>query len=453
VVGTAVFLLSAVVALSVSTALVVREQRQTTKQKEQAEQERDRAEKNFAAARQLSLRLIETSEKKIAPLPQSGPVRAELLTAALATLEPLLVARPDDPQLQEHVALLHRYSANVRRLLGNDAAAERSYNESLRLWEILSASEGANRYHRIQLAETLRDSSVVPKRHGKLGVARERLQRSVQIAEGLPASGPGEIDPRSLLALSLLELAEVEHTRGQFEQADQACLRAIELYRALLAGPRESQGPHDRLLLAMALTYRGTCLRALGRDNEALDPVTEAVNNLRKMQKRAADDNVLHLLGMALVEQGFTMSKIASRHMEADGALGEAIRNWQALRRSSGQIPLYREWQAVAYQARGKLRTVMKRFDSAAEDLAQSRSILEEFVKQSSALPRYRGQLGRTYGALGRLALARKNTNEATALFDKAIATLGRALEQDAENALTRASLEEYQAEVRGLKR
>ncbi len=118
VVGTAVFLLSAVVALSVSTALVWQEQRQTAEQKQQAEQERDRAEKNFEAARQLSFRLIGIAEQKIAPLQQSGPVRAELLDAALATLAPLLVARPDDPQLQEHVALLHRYSANVRRLLG-----------------------------------------------------------------------------------------------------------------------------------------------------------------------------------------------------------------------------------------------------------------------------------------------------------------------------------------------
>jgi serine/threonine protein kinase len=453
VVGTAVFLLSAVVALSLSTALVVREQRQTAQQKQQADDERDRAETNFEAARLLSLRLIEISEKKIAPLPQSGPVRAELLDAALATLVPLLTARPDHPRLQEHVALLHRYSANVRRLLGDNAAAERSYNEALRLWEILCASEGDARSHRIQLAETLRDSSVVPKSLGRFGVSAESLQRSVEIAESLPASMPGEIDTRSMLATNLLDLSEVEITRGRFEQAEQSCLRAIALYRELLAGPPKSRGPYDQLLFLMSLTQGATCHRAIGNDGAALALHDEAVNELRKLLKGSANDNVLHLLGMALVEQGITMAKSPSRYSEAEIALDDAITYWQSLRRRSPQFPHFSEWQAIAYQSRGKLRTDMKRLDLAAADLAQSRSILEGLVKRPYASRAYHAHLGRTYGALGRLALARKDAKEAAIMFDQAITTLGRALDQDGENASTRAALEEYNVEARRLKR
>ncbi len=296
VVGTAVFLLSAVVALSLSTALVVREQRQTSQQKQQADDERDRAEANLDAVRRLSLQLIQISEKKIAPLPQSAPVRAELLDAALEKIGPLLAARPDEPRLQEHVALLYRFSANVRRLLGQDAAAERSYNEALRLWEILCASESATRNYRIQLAETLRDSTAVQRRLGQLDGAAERLRRAVKIAETLPNAAPGEIDSRSMLATNLLELSEVEYIQGRFEQAEQSCLRAVGLYRELLAGPSRARGPYDHLLLTMALRRRGMCQHALGQVDGALASYAEAVGALRKMLKKSPDANVLHIL-------------------------------------------------------------------------------------------------------------------------------------------------------------
>jgi tetratricopeptide (TPR) repeat protein len=422
-------------------------------QKNQANEQRDRAEKNFEAVRQLGLRLIKISEEKVSALGRSEPARAALLEATLTTLVPLLAARPDDPRLQEHVALVHRYSANVHRLLGDNASAERSYNESIRLWMALFDSEGATRYHRIQLAETLRDSANLSSRLGKLGVAAERLHRSVKIAEGVTGSVPGEKDPRSLLALTLVDLAEVEQMRGRFEQAEQVSHRAVELYRALLAGPPSARGQFDQLFLAMALMSRGTCQRLLRHVDESLDSHAEAVNEMRKVRKQIPADDVLHFLGLALVEQALTLAKIPARHREAETALDEAIENWQAMRIRSPQRLLFSEWQAIAYRARGELRTEMKNLDPAADDLGQSRTILEGLVKQASALPGYRAHLGRTYGAMGRLALARKNANNATAWFDKAITTLGRALEQDQENAITRGARDEYQAEARRLKR
>jgi serine/threonine protein kinase/tetratricopeptide (TPR) repeat protein len=450
VVGTAIFLLSVVVALSVGTALIWQEQRRTAEQKDQAEQQRDRAEKNFDAARQLSHRLIEIAEKKIAPLPQTGPVRAELLEAALATFQPFLAGRPDDPELQEHVALLYRYRANVRRLLGDLATAELSFRESIRLWEVLAAAENATLFRRIQLAETLRDFSTVQRLLGKLGAAADTLRRSLALAEPLRAAGLSETNSNRLLGTILVERSEVEHLRGQFPDAEQSCLRVAKIYSDLLAAPPGSRSAYDRLFLAMVLTRLGACRLGQGRPAEAIDAHERAIRHLRRMGVKQ-DSNVKHYLGRALVEQGRTLSAIPERHEEAEIGLNEAIGFWEELIKQFPQTPFYHEWQAIAFQARGELRIVMKRPELAAKDLERSRLILEGFVKQSPTMPGYRGRLGRTYAALARLEMARGNANEAAGWYKKAIESLRRAIEQDSENALHRILLDTIESEARRL--
>jgi serine/threonine-protein kinase len=452
VVGTAVFLLSAVVALSVSTVLIWQEQRRTAQQKHEAEQERDRAEKNFEAARQLSLRMITITETKLSPLRQTAPARADLVDAALATFQPVLAARPDDPELQEHLAVLHRYSANGRRFLGEDAVAERSYRESIKLWDKLAASPTATRLQQRLLGETLRDYSMLQKRRGRLRDATDSLRRSAKIAEDLLGSGPAEANIQRLLATTLLDLADVEYTRGLFREARESSRRASSVYRVLLALPREQHGPLDRLFFAAALNRQGMCQRELGQPAEALDWHGQAVKDLRaQLAQKKADMNVMHFLGRSLVEQSRTLTRIPERRAEAEPGLNEAVGLWQDLSGRSPQTPLYREWQGVAFEVRGEWRTTMKRLAPAGEDLDRSRAILEGFVKQSPTNPGYRGLLGRSYGALGRLALARRDAHEAAQWFRKATASLRRAVEQDRENSLHRAALDEFEAEAKRL--
>jgi tetratricopeptide (TPR) repeat protein len=453
VVGTVVFLLCAVVALSASAVLIFQEQQRTAQQKHEAEQERDRARKHFDAARQLSLRLIDISEKQVPKVPQAEPARRALLDAALETFQPIQAQRPDDPELQEHVAFLHRFSANFHRLLGATEAAERSYHLAIQLWEKRAASEPAAPLHRIHLAETLRDYSAVQKRQGRLRDATDSLRRSVQIAEELPASGRGQPDHRRVLATALLDLSDVEQTRGLFREAEQSSRRVAAVYRALLAVPGEQQGAFDQLFLAAALSRQGVCQRELGQPDEALRCHARAVRQLRALLAHKEDVNGMHFLARALVEQARTLARFPQRGAEAERDLDEALGTWRDLGGRFPQTPLYREWQAVALQARGELRTALKRPTPAAEDLDGSRSLLEGLVKQYPAVPGYHGHLGRTCGALGRLALACGNPREATAWFARAVKSLRVAVDKDSENALHRAALEGLESEARRLGR
>jgi hypothetical protein len=62
-------------------------------------------------------------------------------------------------------------------------------------------------------------------------------------------------------------------------------------------------------------------------------------------------------------------------------------------------------------------------------------------------VPAYHGHLGRTFGALGRLAKARGDAQLAMDYLAKACASLQLALEQSPENAIDRRSLETFRAE------
>jgi tetratricopeptide (TPR) repeat protein len=311
------------------------------------------------------------------------------------------------------------------------------------------ASQDATQFQRTHLAETLRDFAEIQKRAGKLDTAMDSLRRSLALAEALRESGLSEKDSQRLLGSILIELSEVEHLRGQFREAEQSCLRVVKIYGDLLAGPPDPRGAYDRLFLAMVLTRLGSCRQSQGRPAEAIEAHARAVKHLRMMDSK--DGNIRHYLGRALVEQARTLTAFPERHAKAEKALAEAIGLWEELRKQFPQTPFYREWWAVALQARGELWIAMKRPDSAGEDLERSRSILERFVKQFPAIPGYRGHLGRTYAALGRLSLAHGNANEAAAWFKKAVEYLRRAHEQDRENALLRASLETIEAEARRL--
>jgi tetratricopeptide (TPR) repeat protein len=449
VVGTAVFLLSAVVALSVGTGLIWHEQRRTAAQKLEAEQERDRAQRNFHAARQLSIRLIDIAEQKIAPLPHSAPVRAELLQAAVGTFRPFLADRPDDLPLQEHVALLHRYLANVQRLLGEAAVAEQSYRESLRLWEELNTSGNATPFRRIHLAETLRDYAGVQARLGKLVDATASARRAVEVATTLRASAPMQPGYHRLVAMNLHGLAERQYARGRFREAEESCREVVRLCLALLAAPRGRPERFDQLLVAIALTHLGACQRQLGQHDAALGFCAEAVKHLRRMVVAQADDDARHFLNLALVEQGRTLARVPARRAEAEAGLNEAVEHWQDLSGRFRQVPLYQESHAIALQIRGEWLTGMERPGAAQLDLDRSRSLLEGLTTTLAAVPGYRGHLGRTYGALGRLAAARGNAREAATWFARAVESLRRGLDQDKDHAINRLSLEEFEAELR----
>ena len=449
VVAAGVFLASAVVALSVSTALVWREQQKTAAKEQFAEDERARAEHNYEVARTLSLDLIDIAESGLAPIRESEGVRKSLLTAVLRTHQQFLEQHPDDPELRKRAAQLYRYQANLQRLVRETAAAEQSYQESIRIQEALVEQYGDEPYYREKLSETLRDYADLHRRLGWLRAATETLHRSAEIADGLLGADPDRPRYRRLLAGALLDLSRVQKARGMAAESGQTAARAVGLFRGLLDVAPADRYVYDPLLLAASLAGLAIAEREQDHLKPALAAHREAIELLRGMLAGAVGNSneVLHFLQRCVVELSRTQTRIPANRANAEKNLGQAVLWWEGMIKLHPQIAMYRESQAVAFQVRGQLRAELIRPAEARLDFEKARELLEKLADQFPESADYRGQLGRTYAALGRLSRDAGDPAGAAQWFAKAADALRKAVEQSPDDAGDKRSLDEVLAE------
>jgi serine/threonine-protein kinase len=446
VVAAAVLLVSAVVALSVSTALVWREQRRTEAQKLVAEE-------NSELALDLSLsgiQLIESNEALFASEPATNVARMDMLKAASRVFHRYLDQQPHDPKRRERAATVFRFTANVHRLLNEPEEADRLYADAIRLEEGLAEQFPDELERRNRLSMILRDHASLQGNVGKLREAADSLHRAIEIAETLRAAEPKSPSYRRTLAAGFLSLASNEHARGMADSGKTAG-QAATLFReltALLAG----QGhPYDPLLLAASLNIVAIAEREAGRIEPAREQHKAAAKLLQGMidQRRpgVSITDVLHFMACCRLEEARTWSKVPRSRVNAEKNLGATALQWQRLQTSHPKIPMYREWRATAHRVRGQLRAEDGHIQDARADFEQSRELLETLVKEYPQFPGYRRALGRTYTGLGKLDRAAKNPAGAAEWSGKAVAELRQAVEQCPDSATGRRWLKEALAE------
>jgi serine/threonine-protein kinase len=446
VVAAGVFLVSAVAALSLSTALVWREQRKTAEQKRAAVQ-------NYELSRELSFQimgLIESSEAEFAAAPALHSTRKEILKATARGCRQYLEQEPADTELRGRAAQVYRYTANVHRLTNEIAEAEPLYADAIALYEGLAAQYPDEPAYRQKLGETLRDQASLRSRAGRLRDAADGLRRAIETAESLRAADDRPTYRRALAA-ALLGRSAVEHTRGMIAESGATASQSAELFRGLLAGPPGQSQPYDGVLLAAALNIMALAEREAGHVDAARPLHSEAVKQLQGMiDKRPNGVNladVLHFMASCRLEQARTWAKTPERRANAETNLGAAAVQWEGLAKNYPRVPMYRESLAVAYLARGEIRADAGRPDEARADFDKARTLLEEWVKEYPDLPAARGDLGRAYAGLGRLARQAGDKAEADRRFAEAVASLDAAVERSPDHARDRRSLEEVRAE------
>ncbi len=179
--------------------------------------------------------------------------------------------------------------------------------------------------------------------------------------------------------------------------------------------------------------------------NQAIKQV-KAVEEMKSLRINKAD--VLHLKARCIFEQCRTLARIPERRAQAETNLTATIVQWEALEKDNPRLPLYREWQSIAYRTRGQVRMDGKRPEDARADFERARQLHEELVKEHPKRPSYQADLGRAYAGLGRVARLADDQAAAANWFGKAADALGRAVELSPDNAGNRRSLEEVRAEL-----
>jgi eukaryotic-like serine/threonine-protein kinase len=480
VVAAGVFLVSAVVALSLTTAMVWQEQRKTAAQKRVAEL-------NYEMSRDLSfsmVRLIQDSETEIAFSPELHRARKDILKLTSAAFGKHLEAEPNQLQLRERAAQIYRYTGNVHRQESEMEAAEAYFTKSIRLYEGLVEQYSDEIFYQEALADTLRDYSKLQADFGRLREATATLRQAVAIAEKLLAADPKRSVFRRNLARTLLNLSNIELTRGS-DEVGKTAAEAVKLFGNLASLPPDERRPYDPVLLAASLNILAVVERESGLKksySRARDKHKDAINEIKPLVgKQLAGLNandVLHFRSWFLLEQSRTLIKgpapppaldastialfalpegpllalcklstTAATLKVAEFNLGAVIEQWKRQSDLYPQNPRFRESKGVAHQVLGQLRLDGRRYKEARVDLEESRKLLEAIVLISPKLPSSRGELGKTYYLLARLARLTGDNAGAAKRLDEAAKTIRQTLDQSPDDAQAQRTLKEVQAE------
>ena len=425
VVASAATVLCALVGLMIASALILKKEQETAKQKQMAEE-------NYFLARKLSFsgfEIIEGAEPTIASVPKLSSSRKKLLEASVQAFRQYLALQPGNEELRFQTARVYRYAANVKRLEGACEDAETLYIDSVQaMEELINDYPEAMQYWDI-LAETLRDQASGRSRLGRLKAARDNLERSAKIAEQLRENNPTDTKYERTLATTLLDLSNLQLSCGDVEASQATSEKSCRMFRELPA-PRH---PYDPLLLASALNQAAIAHREAGRVSQAESKHAESIQILSDLLKKPQRDlnpaDVQFFLAQSQIELGRTRAKDEKQSTGAIEILSKAASDCERLSTGFPAAPRYQ-------QARGSALLVRARCRAGANDLTSSRkdyeSAVEVFEKLLTRFPSEQenlGELGRCFAGLGNLSRKEGKPGDATQWFTRAIETLTKAVE------------------------
>jgi serine/threonine-protein kinase len=225
VAGAAALLMTAVVALTVSTVLIRREQQGTEAARQEEARQRARAEENGARAQESFRKarqavddyLTYVSESKLldSPLPGLQPLRKDLLTRALKFYQEFAEQHQEDPALRADLAQAYYRVGKIQREIGTTADALHAYDQALGLWQSLLAEDPTHRAYRLGKSKVLTAmAGARVKQPGQRDEGLAAYKAAVTLLEKLVQEQSADLESRAALADSYSYLADALSTNS-----------------------------------------------------------------------------------------------------------------------------------------------------------------------------------------------------------------------------------------------
>jgi serine/threonine protein kinase/tetratricopeptide (TPR) repeat protein len=412
------------------------EQARAEAEQARAEAERTRAEQNFATARAVILDMgtqinqIETGQAnpKLADL-----ARKQALDKAREQFDRFRSGRPDDASVQSQAALLHRYAANVSRLLSDYPAAESAYAATVQILTDLATRFPEQAHYRDELALTLSDRAMLEKRMGKLKASAATLDQARQLAEG-PHGNLKDSAVHRTRAMIDLDRATIASALGRFEDAARYAGQAGELFDGLKAVPAGERLTIDPLFAVIATSRMAVSRRELGKIEDAMNAHEDAATRIKALTGPKATRDVRFWDSEVRRERARTAAAIPARRAAAVGELADVIRDEEKLMEEFPHVAFYREAVATAYLGRGELLILLGQPEPATADLTKSLAVSRELLDKFGVLSASMLVRGQTFLALGRARAAAGKPAEAAEQWTKAAKVFEIALKVDPDN-------------------
>jgi serine/threonine-protein kinase len=273
----AALLVTAVVALSISTLLIGREQARK-------EAQRRLAELNFTRARMaVDQMLTEVAEVELADVPQMQPVRRRLLEKAREFYVDFL-KNYTTPSIRLEAGRAHVRLGEIEELLGDHLNSERDYRRGIGLLQVLVAESPTWADPRRDLARGEHDLGVLFKKANRFRESEHFLRQSISHRERLAAEHPTDPGDHQSLADGHYQLgALAARLRGRHAEEEDDYRAALRIQEANVASSRD--GPGSRRKLARYLNNLSILLKDTGRLREAEEDWREAI----KIERALAD--------------------------------------------------------------------------------------------------------------------------------------------------------------------
>jgi serine/threonine-protein kinase len=204
---------------------------------------------------------------------------------ALAIVERMAAATPDEPELRNRLARCHTDIGFTLRTMGRAVEARQSYGRVRTILEPLARDHPGIARHREHLSFTLSNLGVIEQDLGRTPEAIHLHRQALEIHEGLVRHQPGNAGYRNDLGWCLRFLSQALASAGDLGAARRSVERAVALFEGLVRdGHRDAE---IRWRLARSLDEIGRIGSLSGRPADA----AEALERAAGIHEALARDN------------------------------------------------------------------------------------------------------------------------------------------------------------------
>jgi serine/threonine-protein kinase len=408
--GLAGLVVTAAVALAVSTVLVGRQ--------------KARAEANFQQALEAVDRFfVQVSEERLLNEPGMQPLRRDLLQTAQAFCQRFVDENADDPGRRADLARVLTMLARVTSETDESGKAVPLYERALGLYERLLRIDPDRLEFRRGQAQC----------HLGIGVAshtqdparaEEAYRRAAVLFQELTEAAPEETAFSVRLALCHNNLAQLLLDAGRVD-AEEEQQRALAIQKRL--AERDPDNAEVAADLAGSLSNQATLLARQKRWDEALAVHAEALELRRRLADRFPRKyDYRDHLGQSLNNHG-SLLEGRGRYEEALKYLLRCLREREKLARSNPGVPRFRDQLAWTHNNLANVYHRLGRRAERAEATRQAVELLAALYEDFPEEPSYHLGLARAELNGGYLCAAEEDHQAAVRWYDRAIRTAGDA--------------------------
>jgi tetratricopeptide (TPR) repeat protein len=401
-------LLATSVALSVGYVLVSKQRDIAEKARRDALAANDRAQENAAATRKvIEEYLIRVGDDRWSNIPGFEGVRIDMANLAVERYRDLLKQQPNDESLVADRAMALRRSANLYRMVGQNEAAEKLYDESVgELKKVATGAKPASKYEQ-WLCETLCDRALLVARVSGPKAAIKPMREALDAGRRLETRQPTSVAARQAAARVEGDLADLLRQVGQFDEAVRLARSAARTLQE--AADDNSRPLANRLTAALSGVNLGQTLHEAGLPADAEKVLHQTLERTSAYAKQGPTDANLRYI-QARCQHELALVHVRAKELDKAGEkFREALASLAKLAEEFPKVISFRRKLAEALTDNARLDFSRGEHQMAVEGVRRSMELLEQLDPQQE-LPAMQTHLASACLLAGEIDLQRNDT-------------------------------------------